>query len=448
MGNKNHSAKAGLLRRLRKHLGADPAMLPVLEQTFALYERPNLHLAVDEVLDALKSRAELIGVVTLRDYDTLKLAKLTRKSTVKYYEEGPVEYSDVPVAGGQQLACVKHGLYLLHGDDGPLVLLITEDRHFRSSIIVEVMASERDAGERFLRRLTSRTRHARAFRGQVLSIDEDCHGNVSVHFHQLPPVRRDGLILPPTVLERIERHTLGFSRHAERLRAAGRHLKRGVLLHGLPGTGKTLTAMYLAAQMPGRTVLLMTGGSVRALEAACRLARLLTPASLILEDVDLIGTEREHQTVGANALLFELLNQMDGLADDADLLFILTTNRPDILEPALAARPGRIDQAIEVPLPDADCRRRLFELYGRGLAADGIDFEDLLQRTGGASGAFIRELLRKAAVFAAEESGDGDLVVRPGHLNEALAELVVAGGQLTQSLLGATSSGCRARASP
>src|SRR5262249_40170560 len=149
------------------------------------------------------------------------------------------------------------------------------------------------------------------------------------------------------------------------------------LLHGPPGTGKTLSAMYLASQMPGRTVLLMTGGSVRGLESACRLARLLTPATIILEDVDLIGTERQHQTVGANALLFELLNQMDGLADDADLLFVLTTNRPDLLEPALAARPGRIDQAIEVPPPDADCRRRLLELYGRGLRAEGVDWDAL-----------------------------------------------------------------------
>jgi ATP-dependent 26S proteasome regulatory subunit len=90
------------------------------------------------------------------------------------------------------------------------------------------------------------------------------------------------------------------------------------------------------------------------IETACRLARLLQPATVILEDVDLIGTQRDRQTVGANALLFELLNQMDGLADDADILFILTTNRPDIVEPALAARPGRVDQAIEIPLPDPD----------------------------------------------------------------------------------------------
>src|SRR5439155_5980236 len=146
--------------------------------------------------------------------------------------------------------------------------------------------------------------------------------------------QREALSLPEALLRRIERHTIGFSRHAERLRQAGRHLKRGVLLHGPPGTGKTLSAMYLAGQMPGRAVLLMTGGSVRALESACRLARMLTPATIIPEDVDLIGTERQHQTISANALLFELLNQMDGLADDTDLLFVLTTNRPDILEPA------------------------------------------------------------------------------------------------------------------
>ena len=59
---------------------------------------------------------------------------------------------------------------------------------------------------------------------------------------------------------------------------------------------------------------------------------------------------------GSPGVLFELLNQMEGLAEDEDLLFVLTTNRPDLIEPALAARPGRIDLALEIPLPDADGR--------------------------------------------------------------------------------------------
>jgi ATP-dependent 26S proteasome regulatory subunit len=176
------------------------------------------------------------------------------------------------------------------------------------------------------------------------------------------------------------------------------------------------------------------------IEAACRLARLLEPATVILEDVDLIGSERRGQTVAANALLFELLNQMDGLAEDTDVLFVLTTNRPDILEPALASRPGRIDLAIEVPLPDADCRRRLLALYARGLEMNLSDEARLVERTAGVSGAFMRELLRKAAVFAAEENGDTTLTVTDRHIDAALAELVVAGGALTQRLLGATTN--------
>ena len=64
-------------------------------------------------------------------------------------------------------------------------------------------------------------------------------------------------------------------------------------------------------------------------------------------------------------MLFELLNQLDGLGDDADVAVLLTSNRPDLLEPALAARPGRVDLAVEVPLPDAPSRRRLLDVYGR-----------------------------------------------------------------------------------
>lgn len=97
---------------------------------------------------------------------------------------------------------------------------------------------------------------------------------------------RDQVILGEGVLERAERHTVGFARHAEQLRTAGRHIKRGMLLHGPPGTGKTLTAMYLACQMTGRTVLLMTGRGMGPIDQSCRMARLLQPSMVILEDVD------------------------------------------------------------------------------------------------------------------------------------------------------------------
>jgi cell division protease FtsH len=435
---KRAAAEPILLKKLRKHFQADPARLPVVEQKFAEYERANLQLALDEILGELSRQSELIGVLTFDQYRAATLAKLSRAQASRDFDEGPVEYVDVALPAERHLGCVKNGLYLVREDDQPLAVLFNEERHgMGPQIGVEVMATDREQAERFSRRLTSVTRHGKAFRGHTLSFQLDCYHRLQIEFHRLPPIRREDLILPEEILNRIERHTLSFNRHAEKLRAAGRHMKRGILLHGPPGTGKTLTAMYLAHQMAGRTVLLLTGGALGSIELACKLGRMLTPATIILEDADLIGTERHQQTVGANALLFELLNQMDGLAEDADILFLLTTNRPEELERALAARPGRIDQAIEIPPPDADCRRRLLQLYARGLHLELENESQFIDRLNGVSGSFIKELLRKAAIFAAEENGDGELIVRDRHLDEALGELLVAGGPLTQSLLGA-----------
>jgi cell division protease FtsH len=432
------AAEPKLFTRLRDHFGTDPGQLPVVEQSFQMYERPNLHLAVEKMLAEPGRDPSLIGIIVGQQFHVVSLSQLSRPQSAAGLDEGPVEYMDVDLAGGRRLACLKRALYLFRDRESPAALLISDGSVFQPGIAIEVMAGDREAGQRILRRIVRDTRHGNAFRGSVLSVAQDCRGTTTVQFHTLPAVEPSGLILPPQLLQRIERHAVGFTRHAEKLRAAGRHAKRGILLHGRPGTGKTLTAMFLAGRMPGRTVLILTGAAVNAIETVCALARLLEPATVILEDVDLIGTQRENQSVGANALLFELLNQMDGLGEDADILFVLTTNRPDVLEPALASRPGRIDLAVEVPLPDADGRRRMFDLYARGLRLEVSDMDRLVARTAGVSGAFIRELLRKAAVLAAEEDGDGELVVRDAHLDEAVAELLVAGGPLTQTLLGAT----------
>jgi ATP-dependent 26S proteasome regulatory subunit len=142
-----------------------------------------------------------------------------------------------------------------------------------------------------------------------------------------------------------------------------------------------------------------------------------------------------------NAILFELLNGMDGLDEDHDVLFVLTTNRPDLLEPALAARPGRVDQAVELPLPDAEGRRRLIELYGEGLELPPAVPESLIESLEGVSPAFIRELLRRAALLAADDSADGALRVAADHLERALREFRQGAGDLTNALLGAPGQG-------
>lgn len=430
---------AGLNDRLRRHFGTDPVALPVLQRTFETYQRANVHQAIEGLLEKADS-CELIGVTSLHDYASVSLAKLTGPSAASSYEEGPVEYIDEPLPGNLRLACVKRGLYLIRSHNSALAVLIDKDMFGRElGPRLEIMGSDKETAGDFLQLLSQEIEHGKGLRGGIISLKSNHMCGLEVHFHHLPKINRENVILPEEVLRRVERHTLDFSAHAARLKAAGRHLKRGILLHGPPGTGKTFTSMYVATQLEGRTVFLLTASGIPLISQAVAMARALQPATLILEDVDLVGTERENQQIGANAILFELLNEMDGLADDADLLFILTTNRPEILEPALSSRPGRIDQAIEIPLPDKECRHRLIELYGRGLAIRSERMDEFLDRTEGASAAFIREFLRKAAVLAALEQ-DGEIIVGDTHLDAALVELLFSSGGLTRALLGAAPS--------
>jgi ATP-dependent 26S proteasome regulatory subunit len=141
---------------------------------------------------------------------------------------------------------------------------------------------------------------------------------------------------------------------------------------------------------------------------------------------------------GPHPLLFQLLNEMDGLAEDIDVVFVLTTNRPDLLEPALAARPGRVDQAVALELPDAAARRALFDLYRGSMAVDTTGLDDVIDRTEGVTASFIKELLRRSALLAATRGpDDGELRVSADDLRTALDELLDTRNAMTRTLLGA-----------
>jgi ATP-dependent 26S proteasome regulatory subunit len=298
-------------------------------------------------------------------------------------------------------------------------------------LTVEVMAPRREEAEALLAELRALRLQHNVYRGRVLEVAGG-HGETEFAVRELPAVAREDVVLPDGVLERVERQTVGFARHADALLAAGRHLKRGLLMHGPPGTGKTLTIMHLAGRMPDRTVLLVTGGNLYGLGPAIEAARTLVPAMVVLEDVDLVARDRYSDE--SNAVLFELLNQMDGLQADADVVFVLTTNRAEVLEPALAARPGRIDLAVELPLPDADGRRRLLRLFAAGLDADADGLEELVERLDAVSPAYIREVLRRASLLAAEHGdarrvGREQLLAAADELAETRAQLRRAEGE-------------------
>src|SRR4029078_10663908 len=143
--------------------------------------------------------------------------------------------------------------------------------------------------------------------------------------------------------------------------------------------------------LAGHTTLIITAAQMALLGHYMTLARLLQPALVVIEDVDLIARDREPMGVCEEPLLNQLLNEMDGLKEDADIIFVLTTNRPEQLESALASRPGRVDQALEFPFPDAEGGTKLVNLYARGLVLNQEIVDLVVKRTEGASAAFIKE---------------------------------------------------------
>jgi ATP-dependent 26S proteasome regulatory subunit len=188
--------------------------------------------------------------------------------------------------------------------------------------------------------------------------------------------------------------------------------------------------------MTDYTRLVLTGRSLGAVGEVTELARVLQPAVIVLEDVDLVAADRSFGP-GGSPVLFDLLDAMDGAAADADLLFLLTTNRADLLEPALAARPGRVDVAVEIDLPGAEARRRLLELYGRHvpLRLADADTEAVVERSDGVTASFLKELLRRAVLEALRE--DGVLTsVNGQHVSRALDDLLDSTQSVTRTLLG------------
>ena len=187
--------------------------------------------------------------------------------------------------------------------------------------------------------------------------------------------------------------------------------------------------------MKGHTTLLITAEQVGLLGEYMALARLLQPTIVVIEDVDLIARERARMRRPVRGGPAEQAAQRNGRAE-ARLGYplLLTTNRPEPLEAALASRPGRVDQAIEFPLPDEAGRTKFVRLYARGVEVPEDVLRATVLRTEGVSASFIKELMRRSAQFHLERDGSGSLGLED--VEAALDELLFSGGTLNRKLLG------------
>lgn len=405
---------------------------------FPGHMRVDLQAALDKLLGA---HVDLFGLAE-EHYETLSFARLLRddRSAVAI---APLQYSDVDVGEITPSQCLDNGLWLCEQDGLRHAVLLCANRESRREpgIRIEIMVSAGSAGAALVQRcfgaLEDAVQASRSYRGKILSLEasSDYRGLSSgINVHRLPTVGRDEVILPERTLRLLDRNVLNFVGTREQLRRLGQSTRKGILLYGPPGTGKTHTIRYLATHLPGHTTLIITAEQIGLLSAYMSLARLLQPSMVVIEDVDLIARDRRNMGPCEESMLNRLLNEMDGLKQDADILFVLTTNRPQDLEAALAGRPGRIDQAIEVPLPDETGRSKLVRLYGKELPLDDAIVIEAARRSEGTSCAFIKELMRRLAQASLARDGGNSIV--SADIDEALDDMLFSGGRLNARLLG------------
>jgi len=191
---------------------------------------------------------------------------------------------------------------------------------------------------------------------------------------------------------------------------------RGVLLYGPPGTGKTMLVKAVAHHTTASFIRVVgsefvqkyLGEGPRMVRDVFRMAKENSPSIIFIDEIDAIATKRFDAQTGADRevqrILLELLNQMDGFDQTANVKVIMATNRADTLDPALL-RPGRLDRKIEFPTPDRRQKRLIFStITSKMNLSDEVDLEDFVSRPDKLSGAEIASICQEAGMHAVRKN--------------------------------------------
>ena len=214
----------------------------------------------------------------------------------------------------------------------------------------------------------------------------------------------------------------------------GARIPKGILMVGQPGTGKTLLAKAVAgeADVPFYSISgsdfveMFVGVGASRVRDMFKKAQQTAPCMIFIDEIDAVGRQRGAGLGGGHdereQTLNQLLVEMDGITNNAGIVVIAATNRPDVLDPALL-RPGRFDRQITVALPDRRGRKAILEVHARNKhLSDDIDLDALAKRTPGFSGADLENVLNEAAIMAVRENSE---IIRMHNLDEAIDRVMM-----------------------
>ena len=234
---------------------------------------------------------------------------------------------------------------------------------------------------------------------------------------------------------------IDYLRSPKKFTDMGAHIPKGILMVGPPGTGKTLLAKAVAgeANVPffsisgSDFVEMFVGTGASRVRDMFKTAQKSAPCIIFIDEIDAVGRQRGAGMGGGNdereQTLNQLLVEMDGMTDNAGIVVIAATNRPDVLDPALL-RSGRFDRRVTVSLPDIKGREAILHVHARNkkLASD-VSLANLAKRTPGFSGADLANVLNEGAILAVRKN---EAKVTMTDLDEAIDRVMMGPAKKTK----------------
>jgi transitional endoplasmic reticulum ATPase len=276
-------------------------------------------------------------------------------------------------------------------------------------IMVYTAPADRDHAARVLDAIMEDARGAMSlFRGRALAASVE--QGLVLEPIELPDVSRANVVVPEEVWTEIDLNVAAMTVHRELMERLGLGVRRGILLAGPPGVGKSVVSRVLAHELLGRFTVVMVDARAgqSALSGVYREARGFGPTLVIIEDIDLIVGSRKGR--GANSVLSEFLAVMD--ADPmAPLLTVASTNDVKTLD-AAAIRSARFDSIIEIGYPSREAAARILSTYLHNVpGADDVELDAVAAHFGPeTSGADIREIVRRTVLSGSGRVCTTDLI--------------------------------------
>jgi transitional endoplasmic reticulum ATPase len=336
--------------------------------------------------------------------------------------DSPPTFVKLEIGWGQSVQVVW-GKYLVPGIDGYLATgFVTEDGETKFVLGGQVKKKHQPEIKDLADLVRKIVAEQSIYRGKAISIDfpdtsDDDYNPVLFcpKFMDISKVDPNQLIFPDKVQSMVEDTLFTPILHTEACRAAKIPLKRGILLEGPYGVGKTLT-QYVTAKLAtesGWTYIYLQ--DINQLAEAMHFAKNFQPAIISAEDIDRADNQAQRSET-----MNQIMNTIDGVEfKDSEVIVMLTTNHVENIARAML-RPGRLDAVIPVRAPDQQAVGRLVKLYARDLLAEGEDLGGVGKRLEGQIPALIREVVERAKLTAINRvGGTGSWVLTAKDLEQA-----------------------------